>query len=71
MSVQWCLSGFPRKLRDRIKREAFLAEELIIKREAERAMGHFEGQHLDRSISLRQNNSAFRRRPANNQGTAL
>ena len=37
MSVQWCLSGKPRKLRERIKREAFLTEELVIKREAERA----------------------------------
>lgn len=36
MAVQWCLSGVPRKLRDQIKREAFLTEELIIKREAER-----------------------------------
>lgn len=37
MVVQWCLSGVPRKLRDRIKREAYLTEEIIIKREAERA----------------------------------
>ncbi|XP_015606039.1 anoctamin-5 [Cephus cinctus] len=37
MAVQWCLSGIPRKLRDRIKREAFLTESLIITREAERA----------------------------------
>lgn len=37
MTVQWCLSGVPRKLSDRIKREAFLTEEIIIKREAERA----------------------------------
>lgn len=37
MTVQWCLSGIPRKLRDRTKREAYLTEEIIIKREAERA----------------------------------
>ena len=37
MVVQWCLSGIPRKLSDQIKREAYLTEELIIKREAERA----------------------------------
>lgn len=37
MIVQWCLSGIPRKLSDRIKREAYLTEEIIIKREAERA----------------------------------
>lgn len=37
MAVQWCLSGVPRKLSDRIKREAYLTEEIIIKREAERA----------------------------------
>lgn len=37
MGVQWCLSGIPRKLRDQVKREAFLTEELIIKCEAERA----------------------------------
>ncbi|XP_014203700.1 anoctamin-3-like isoform X2 [Copidosoma floridanum] len=37
MAVQWCLSGIPRKLEQQIKREAYLTEELIIKREAERA----------------------------------
>ena len=37
MAVQWCLSGIPRKLSDQIKREAYLTEELIIKREAARA----------------------------------
>ncbi|XP_063990308.1 anoctamin-5-like isoform X1 [Diachasmimorpha longicaudata] len=60
MSVQWCLSGVPRKLRDRIKREAYLTEEIIIKREAERArerarvfanrrhFGNIVGDHLRR-----------------------
>lgn len=57
MSVQWCLSTTPRKLRDQIKREAFLTEELIIKREAERARNR-----------LQQNNflsagESFRKRP--------
>ncbi|XP_057333103.1 anoctamin-5-like isoform X2 [Microplitis mediator] len=37
MIVQWCLSGVPRKLRDRTKREAYLTEQIIIAREAERA----------------------------------
>ncbi|XP_012289037.1 anoctamin-4 [Orussus abietinus] len=37
LAVQWCLPGIPRKLRDQIKREAFLTEELVMKREAERA----------------------------------
>lgn len=42
MTVQWCLSEKPRKLRERIKREAFLTEELIIKREAERSRERFK-----------------------------
>ncbi|KAH0560411.1 anoctamin-5-like [Cotesia glomerata] len=37
MIVQWCLSGVPRELRDRTKREAYLTEQIIITREAERA----------------------------------
>lgn len=37
MAVQWCLSGVPRKLGNRIKREAYQTEQIIIKREAERA----------------------------------
>lgn len=42
MTVQWCLSEKPRKLRERIKREAFLTEALIIKREAERSRERFK-----------------------------
>ncbi|KAK0082080.1 hypothetical protein PV325_011109 [Microctonus aethiopoides] len=37
MAVQWCLASVPRKLRDRIKREAYLTEQMIINREAERS----------------------------------
>ena len=37
MTVQWCSAGVPRKLRDRVRREAYLTEEIIIRREAQRA----------------------------------
>ncbi|XP_046590549.1 anoctamin-5 [Neodiprion lecontei] len=65
MTVQWCLSGTPRKLRARIKREAFLAEELIIKREAARARDYLEGQQLNQSDSMHgdNNSNAIQRRP--------
>ncbi|XP_033214628.1 anoctamin-5-like [Belonocnema kinseyi] len=57
MVVQWCLSEKPRKLRERIKREAFLTEELVIKREAERAR-----ERLQYSSSVNRNYSDHLRR---------
>lgn len=70
MMVQWCLSGTPRKLRDRIKREAFLAEELIIKREAARARGYFEGE-LDPTVSILENGNSIQRRQSRREDTSL
>ncbi|KAL7288575.1 hypothetical protein TKK_0017314 [Trichogramma kaykai] len=71
MAVQWCLADKPRKLRDQIKREAFLTEELIIKREAERARKKLEEQgifvHGDSNI--RKRNSHYSN-VSDNQGFA-
>ena len=64
MSVQWCLSGKPRKLRERIKQEAFLTEELVIKREAERAR---ERHHY--SSSFRNIGDHLHRRSVNKSQT--
>ncbi|XP_012266555.2 anoctamin-4-like isoform X2 [Athalia rosae] len=71
MSVQWCLSGAPRKLRDRIKREAFLAEELIIRKEAARARDYLEGQQLDRTTSVLDNGHGIHRRSTFREDTSL
>lgn len=57
MAVQWCLSDKPRKLRDQIKRETFLTEELIIKSEAERARSKLSDDQLLNSGSLRKRNT--------------
>lgn len=60
MAVQWCLSGAPRKIRDQVKREAFLTEELIIKREAERARNKLNVYNLpvsDQHNNLRKRNT--------------
>jgi hypothetical protein len=55
MAVQWCLSGVPRKLEAQIKREAFLIEELTIKRELERAgiRANFADQSFNANDDLR------------------
>ncbi|XP_008215745.1 anoctamin-5 isoform X1 [Nasonia vitripennis] len=57
MAVQWCLSDKPRKLRDQIKRETFLTEELIIKSEAERAKSKLTDDQLLSTGSLRKRNT--------------
>lgn len=64
MAVQWCLSGIPRKLRDQVKREAFLTEELIIKCETERARNRFSVD--DQTIG--ENNDNLRRRTNCSEG---
>ncbi|XP_068084479.1 anoctamin-1 isoform X2 [Anabrus simplex] len=39
-AVQWCIPDMSRKLRDDIRREAYLTNEMIIKQEMVRARGH-------------------------------
>lgn len=39
MAVQWAIPDIPRKLRDQIKREAFLTSEIILRQEAFKAKG--------------------------------
>lgn len=60
MAVQWCLSGNPRKLRDQIKRETYLTENLIIKREAERVRDNMDWE--DQRSSVSPNSSIKKRR---------
>ncbi|XP_058804828.1 anoctamin-4-like isoform X2 [Phymastichus coffea] len=59
MAVQWSLSGNPRKLRDQMKRETYLTEELIIKREAERARDNMDWEDKQSSVSP---NSSIKKR---------
>lgn len=37
--VRWCIPDMPRKLRDQIRREAYLTNEIIIRQEMLRARG--------------------------------
>ncbi|XP_034936380.1 anoctamin-5-like isoform X2 [Chelonus insularis] len=66
MTVQWCLSDVPRKLRDRIKREAYWTEQIIITREAERAKA--KARISDRFVSA---SNYLRRRSTNNSESTV
>uniref|UniRef100_A0A1B6JA02 Anoctamin n=2 Tax=Homalodisca liturata TaxID=320908 RepID=A0A1B6JA02_9HEMI len=70
IAVQWCIPDMSPKLRDQIKREAFLTSEMIIKQETLRARGH-RGESPVNPVAMMYadnelNNSSLRRRRLSN-----
>lgn len=45
--VRWAIPDMPAELRDKIRREAYITNEIIIKQEAERAQKLANGMKLD------------------------